>query len=49
MLTIVLFFALLILCWVVYKSIDWFEKSNNYDRIIHYRSRRIYLYDLRAD
>jgi len=26
MLTIVLFLALLILCWVVYKSIDWFEK-----------------------
>jgi hypothetical protein len=26
MLTIVLFLTLLILCWVVYKSIDWFEK-----------------------
>lgn len=26
MLTILLFIALLILCWVAYKSIDWFEK-----------------------
>lgn len=26
MLTILLFVAQLILCWVVYKSIDWFEK-----------------------
>jgi hypothetical protein len=26
MLTILLFLALLILCWVIYKSIDWFEK-----------------------
>lgn len=23
---IILFLALLLLCWVVYKSIDWFEK-----------------------
>jgi hypothetical protein len=26
MLTIELFLALLILCWVTYKSIDWFEQ-----------------------
>jgi len=42
MLITILLLALVICCWLFFKSIDWFEKIWRYhDRIIHYFHRSV--------